>query len=193
MFEVTVSDHLMVAHSLRGAVFGPAQGLHGATYVVEATFARVRLDDDGIVHEYDEVLTGEAVEGGPVMLSWSDVVAATTDANETVYNVVIHEFAHVLDMIDGAADGVPPLPSLAARDAWIECIDAEYERFADRIDTGDETTLLDPYGAEAVEEFFAVAVEAFFVAPQAMREEHPRLYELFRGYFKQSPADVPPA
>ncbi|HET7069762.1 MAG TPA: 6-carboxytetrahydropterin synthase, partial [Nocardioides sp.] len=49
MFEVTVSDHIMVAHSLRGAVFGPAQALHGATYVVEAAFARVRLDRDGIV------------------------------------------------------------------------------------------------------------------------------------------------
>ncbi|MEK8032854.1 M90 family metallopeptidase [Ideonella sp. DXS29W] len=159
----------------------------------EVVASREVMDDDGVVHEYDEVLTGEAVEGGPVMLSWSDVVAATTDSDETVYNVVIHEFAHVLDMVDGAADGVPPLPSLAARDAWIECIDAEYERFAERIDAGEEDTLLDPYGAEAVEEFFAVAVEAFFVAPQAMRDEHPRLYELFRGYFKQSPADQPGA
>ena len=58
MFEVTVSDHLMVAHSLRGAVFGPAQGLHGATYVVEATFARVRLDDDGIVLDIGAALDG---------------------------------------------------------------------------------------------------------------------------------------
>jgi 6-pyruvoyl-tetrahydropterin synthase len=49
MFEVTVSDHMMIAHSLPGEVFGPAQALHGATYVVEATFARVRLDDNGIV------------------------------------------------------------------------------------------------------------------------------------------------
>ena len=49
MYEVTVSDHMMVAHSLRGEVFGPAQGLHGATYVVEAAFARSGLDPDGIV------------------------------------------------------------------------------------------------------------------------------------------------
>lgn len=155
----------------------------------EVVAAREVMDEDGVVHQYDEVLTGEAVEGGPVMLSWSDVVSPTGSADDMVYNVVIHEFAHVLDMADGAADGVPPLPSAAARDAWIECIDAEYERFADRIDDGDENTLLDPYGAEAVEEFFAVAAEAFFVAPQAMREEHPQLYELFKGYFRQSPAD----
>ena len=49
MFSVTVRDHMMVAHSLRGEVFGPAQQLHGATYVVDATFRRRDLDPDGIV------------------------------------------------------------------------------------------------------------------------------------------------
>jgi Mlc titration factor MtfA (ptsG expression regulator) len=154
----------------------------------EVVAPREVMDEDGVVHQYDEVLTGEAMEGGPVMLAWSDVVAAAGDDEATVYNVVIHEFAHVLDMADGVADGVPLLPNTAARDAWIECIDAEYERFADRIDDGDDTSLLDPYGAEAVEEFFAVAAEAFFVAPQAMRREHPALYDLFASYFRQSPA-----
>jgi 6-pyruvoyl-tetrahydropterin synthase len=58
MFEVTVSDHLMIAHSLRGEVFGPAQALHGATYVVEASFAREAVDDDGIVLDIGAVLDG---------------------------------------------------------------------------------------------------------------------------------------
>ena len=49
MFSVTVRDHMLVAHSLRGEVFGPAQALHGATYVVDATFRGDRLDDDGIL------------------------------------------------------------------------------------------------------------------------------------------------
>ena len=49
MFSVTVRDHMMIAHSLRGEVFGPAQRLHGATYVVDATFSRVELDSDDIV------------------------------------------------------------------------------------------------------------------------------------------------
>ncbi len=152
----------------------------------EVVAPREVMDEDGIVHEYDEVLTGEAVGGGPVMLAWSDVAAAGETA-ELAYNVVIHEFAHVLDMADGEADGVPLLPTAQAREAWMECIDAEYERFVDRIDAGEEDTVLDPYGAEGVEEFFAVAAEAFFVAPQGMRDEHPALYTLFTGYFRQDP------
>jgi len=153
----------------------------------EVVAAREVMDDDGIVHQYDEVLTGEAMDGGPVMLAWADVLAAGETA-ELAYNVVIHEFAHVLDMADGQADGVPLLPAARAREAWIECIDAEYQRFADRIEDGDDDTVLDPYGAEGIEEFFAVAVEAFFVAPEAMRREHAALYELFAGYFRQDPA-----
>jgi Mlc titration factor MtfA (ptsG expression regulator) len=152
----------------------------------EVVAQREVMDEDGVVHEYDEVLTGEAVSGGPVMLAWADVVAAGETA-ELAYNVVIHEFAHVLDMADGEADGVPLLPSTHAREAWIECIDAEFERFVERIDEGDEDTVLDPYGAEGVEEFFAVAAEAFFVAPQAMLSQHPQLYALFTGYFRQDP------
>lgn len=153
----------------------------------EVVAARQVIDDDGIVHAYDEVLTGEAMEGGPVMLAWSDVLSAGHTA-EMAYNVVIHEFAHVLDMADGEADGVPLLPNAVARERWIACIDDEYARFVDRVDGGDDDTVLDPYGAEGVEEFFAVAVEAFFVAPAAMRDEHPALYALFAGHFRQDPA-----
>jgi 6-pyruvoyl-tetrahydropterin synthase len=61
MFSVTVRDHIMVAHSLTGAVFGPAQRLHGATFVVDATFRREGLDDDGIV--VDIGLATEALKG----------------------------------------------------------------------------------------------------------------------------------
>lgn len=152
----------------------------------EVVAAREVMDDDGVVHEYDEFLTGEAMEGGPVMLAWSDVLAAGELA-ELSYNVVVHEFAHVLDMADGVADGVPCLPTAAARRAWAACLDAEYQAFANRVDAGDADTALDPYGAESVEEFFAVAVEAFFVAPAAMRHDHPALCALFADYFHQDP------
>lgn len=153
----------------------------------EVVAEREMMDDDGIVHRYDEVLTGEAMEGGPLMLAWADVHQAGETA-DWAYNVVIHEFAHVIDMGDGEPDGVPPLPGLDERRHWESVIDAEYEAFCRRVDAG-EHTVLDPYGAEGVEEFFAVAVEAFFVAAAAMRDEHPALYDLFSGYFQQSPVD----
>lgn len=147
---------------------------------------REHVDDAGVVHHYDEELSGEAMEGGPVMLSWQDVADAGQTA-ESAYNVVIHEFAHVLDMRDGASDGVPPLPDRAARERWCEVIDAEWERFVAAVDAGRDT-LLDPYGAEAIDEFFAVASEAFFVAAPALRREHPALYELLRSFYRQDPA-----
>jgi Mlc titration factor MtfA (ptsG expression regulator) len=144
------------------------------------------VDDDGVVHQYDEELSGEAMHGGPVMLSWRDVADAGESAIDG-YNVVIHEFVHVLDMRNGDADGIPALPDRAALDEWVRVLGAEYDAFCDRVDAGDET-LLDPYAAEAPEEFFAVSAEAFFVAPFEFRAEHPTLYELLRGYFRQDPA-----
>ncbi|WP_428423084.1 zinc-dependent peptidase [Methylibium sp.] len=152
----------------------------------EVVAQREHTDEHGVVHRYEEVLTGEAMEGGPVMLSWRDVAEAGVTA-ERGYNVVIHEFVHVLDMADGLADGVPPLPDRKARAHWLQVLEAAYQRLCQALDAGREP-FLDPYGAEAIEEFFPVAAEAFFVAPHELREEHPALYELFCGYFRQDPA-----
>lgn len=165
----------------------PYRGFVGiVVHADEVVAPREVMDDDGVVHRYDEVLTGEAVEGGPLMLAWTDVRGAGESA-DWAYNVVIHEFAHVIDMGDGVADGIPPLPDAVERRRWAAAIEADYAAFCERVDAG-EDTVLDPYGAEAVDEFFAVAAEAFFVAPQPMRDEHPQLYRLFASYFKQDPA-----
>ena len=156
----------------------------------EVVAQREVMDDDGVVHAYDEVLAGEAMEGGPVMLSWRDVA----DAGETAasgYNVVIHEFAHVLDMGDGAADGVPPLPSAQARRDWLAVLMPAYDRHGEQVVCGYDT-LLDPYGAQGPEEFFAVASETFFVNPKELRAEHPDLYGLLARYFRQDPAAFTP-
>jgi Mlc titration factor MtfA (ptsG expression regulator) len=148
-------------------------------------------DEHGVVHAYDEVLAGEAMEGGPVMLSWHDVRAAGHSA-ASGYNVVIHEFAHVLDMEDGVADGVPLLPPDLPGAEWQRVLTAEYERFTARV-TFDEPTTLDPYGAQSEEEFFAVASELFFAHPQAMKDEHPALYGVFVRFYRQDPAaEMPP-
>ena len=144
------------------------------------------VDEDGIVHHYDEELAGEAMEGGPVMLTWRDVADAG-DSAAWGYNVVVHEFAHVLDMRDGAADGVPLLADRAARERWLAVLVPEWDEFSVRVAVG-EDTLIDPYGAEAIDEFFAVASELFFVDAATMRGEHPALYELLAGYYRQDPA-----
>jgi MtfA peptidase len=156
----------------------------------EVVARREYVDEHGIAHEFDEVLAGEAVHGGPLMLSWPDVRDAGSTA-EMAYNVVVHEFAHVIDMADGQADGIPPLPDAKARRHWDGVLQLEYERFCRSVDSG-EATALDPYGAEAPAEFFAVAAEAFFVNPEAMRDDHPWLYPLFVGFFRQDPAALPP-
>ena len=152
----------------------------------EVVAQRSVMDDDGVVHEYEENLTGEAMSGGPLMLAWSDVEDAA-EAADLAYNVVIHEFAHVIDMAAGDADGVPPLPDAAARERWIAVIDSAYERFCELVDDGVDT-VLDPYGAEGVEEFFAVSVEAFFVAALPFKRESPTMYDLLAAYFQQDPA-----
>lgn len=149
----------------------------------EVLAQRETMDDDGIVHEYAEALTGEAMAGGPVMLAWADVAQAGATA-ESAYNVVIHEFAHVLDM---RGDWTMGRTDAASRRDAAATLEREYQAFCDRVDR-DEDTLLDPYGAEAPEEFFAVAAEAFFVQARALREEHPDLYRLLRECFRQDPA-----
>lgn len=172
---------------------GAYDGFVGIVLHPDAVVARREVaDEDGVVHAYDEVLAGEAMEGGPVMLSWRDVRAAGPRAAEG-YNVVIHEFAHVLDMADGLSDGVPLLPAGLSRDAWLGVLEPEYERFVARVDGGDAHTALDPYGAEGIDEFFAVASESFFVAPEAMQAEHPALYALLARFYRQDPArDIAP-
>ena len=148
----------------------------------EVVAQREVTDDDGIVHQYEETLAGEAMEGGPLMLAWA-AMDTTEFEPDSVFNVVIHEFAHVIDMRDGLADGVPPLASGAMREQWIAVIDVEWARFCERVDAG-EATLIDPYGAESIEEFFAVAVEAFFVAPEDLALEQPALSRLLADFFQ---------
>jgi Mlc titration factor MtfA (ptsG expression regulator) len=157
----------------------------------EVLARRTVQGDDGVVHHYDEVLAGEAMEGGPVMLSWRDVQEAGASA-EQGYNVVIHEFVHKIDMRDGAPDGCPPLSSRAARLAWLSTLSAHYEAFREQVVIAErfsgEPTWLDPYGAEAIDEFFAVASEAYFVNRSRFGTEFPALLELFDGFYRPPPA-----
>jgi Mlc titration factor MtfA (ptsG expression regulator) len=135
------------------------------------------------------VLAGEAMEGGPVMLSWRDVAGAGGTAREG-YNVVIHEFVHKLDMRDGVADGCPPLSSAQARRDWLAVMQPQYDAFREQVIIaerfGGAPTWLDPYGAQSIDEFFAVASEAYFVNRERFGTEFADLLRLLDSFFKPS-------
>ena len=145
-----------------------------------------QTDDHGVVHEFDDERAGESWPGGPVVLSWD----ATVNAPDM--NVVIHEFAHKLDMANGEADGNPPLHSGMDRRAWAQAFRVAYAGFCDVVDREKETWL-DPYAAEAPAEFFAVISEAFFEAPNETRRRYPDVYEQLRLFYRQDPAARLPA
>jgi hypothetical protein len=157
--------------------------MHADTVVAQ----RERRDDVGVVHAYDEVLAGEAMGGGPIMLSWNDIYGAGQATEGPAYNVVIHEFAHVLDMRDGLADGIPLLADVQAQRAWHEVFEPEFERLCRWVNQGVDTAI-DPYGCEGPEEFFAVATEAFFVTPEKLKSQQPAMYQLLASYYLQDPA-----
>lgn len=164
------------------------RGLHSiVVHPDEVVAPREYVDDAGVVHEYEEVLAGEAMPGGPVMLSWRDVEAAS-EAADWAYNVVIHEFVHVLDMnAGGDANGFPFIDDLALRARWRTSLPECFDRFCNKVAHGEEG-FLDPYAAEGLEEFFPVAAEAFFVAPRRLKAADAALYDLLRDYFEQDPA-----
>lgn len=155
-------------------------------YPDEFIIAREFEDDTGVVHRGRERLAGESMAGGPVVLSWSDVEAGI-DWSRTGMNLVFHEFAHKLDMLNGEANGCPPLPADIGPMQWRETMNAAYEHFCARVDSGEETAI-DPYAAESPAEFFAVLSEVFFAEPALLLHEYPEVYALFRRYYQRDPA-----
>jgi Mlc titration factor MtfA (ptsG expression regulator) len=146
-------------------------------------------DEAGVVHEWREPRTGEAWLGGPVILSWADIAPEATGAG---VNVAIHEFAHKLDMLNGEADGYPPLHVGMQRQAWADVMHAAYDDFCRRVDA-DEETAIDPYAAEGPGEFFAVLSEAFFEAPAIVMRDYPALYGQLAAFYRQDPLARPAA
>ena len=145
---------------------------------------RHALGETSLVGEM--AVLGEAHHRGPVILSWDEVLR---DARQpgSGGNLVWHEMAHQLDMLDRAFDGVPPLARREDMGKWREVVTAEYDRLVADTETG-RPTLLDEYGASDLVEFFAVATECFFDRPGALRTRHRDLYQLLAGFYRQDPA-----
>ena len=154
-------------------------------YPGDFVIPRQEMDELGVVHEFDDAVLGEAWPGGPVLLSWfehSEDIAGI--------NVVIHEFAHKLDMRNGWADGMPPLHEGMSTQVWSKVFGSAFEDFRRRVENSerdDVATVLDPYAAEAPAEFFAVMSEAFFETPSLLMSEYPEVFEQLQRFYRQDP------
>jgi MtfA peptidase len=177
-------------------------------YPGEFLVPRSVTDDDGIVHEFTEPIAGEAWDGGPVLLSWEDTLAAGS-GDGAAYSVVIHEFTHKIDLLNGDADGVPPFsPALhAGLDArlWKAALADAFQRFVVELefieaelppDVDPDSTAADPYyahlpldayAAQDAGEFFAVSSETFFVEPARLQRAFPDWYAQLAAFFRQDP------
>lgn len=138
-------------------------------------------EDSGVVTEGTDELIGEAWERGPLILSWADVATDLAQPFDG-FNVVVHEIAHKLDMLDGPADGVPRLPAHIARREWIGTMQAAYDALCRALERGHDT-LIDPYATDSADEFFAVTSELHFSDPALLRRAAPAVAGLLARYY----------
>ena len=141
------------------------------------------VDEMGVEHEWEEPRSGESWSHGPVVLSWEDVAASGLLEG---YNVVIHELAHKLDMLNGDANGFPPLHAGMDGAVWYRVFSEAFEDLCARVDAGEETDI-DEYAAEGPDEFFAVTSEYFFEAPEVLDDWYPEVYAELRAFYRQHP------
>ncbi len=146
---------------------------------------REEQDEIGLIHERRAVLGGEAWGRGPLILSWHDARPGA-HIHGKGSNVILHEFAHKLDMLDGTADGTPPLHKNMSLKQWVESFTAAYNNLHQRIERH-TCTCIDPYGAENPAEFFAVVTEEFFELPSRLHKYFPAVYEQLVLFYKQNP------
>ena len=171
------------------------------------------VDENGVVHAWTEAIAGESWEGGPIVLAW-DAASGERGGHAHrpspfAFNVVIHEFAHKLDMANGAVDGMPAfsksLHAGLSAAHWHDVLAASLDDFAARVDAAEESIPrhldpesaradryyaalpLDAYAATDEAEFFSVSSEAFFVTPERIFDAYPRWYGLLAAYFRQDP------
>lgn len=158
--------------------------VHPSTVVIRGPHAGPAV---GLVDDSPMYLDGEAHDHqGPVLLSWN-VVRRETSRPGSGRNVVIHELAHKLDMLDGAIDGTPPIAGDVERARFAAASRAVYEHL--RAEPGRPDEVLRDYAASDPGEFFAVASEAFFDRPGALGDTHPDLYAVLRDYYGQDPGE----
>lgn len=140
-------------------------------------------DEAGVVHRWRETRSGESWDRGPLILSWADIEASRPLDG---YNVVVHEIAHKLDVLDGATTGKPPLHRGMSDADWQHTFQGAYDDFCARVDAG-EPVAIDDYAATAPSEFFAVLSEAFFETPAQVAGSYPAVYDQLSAFYRQDP------
>lgn len=145
------------------------------------------MDEYGVVHREIMELCGQSLSRGPIVLSWEAIQEETMAPGS--HDLVIHECAHKLDLLNGAANGFPPLhPGMNAR-VWARDFHQAYQRFCAELDSRGNPRF-DPYAAEDSAEFFAVLSETFFTAPRLIREDAPAVYDHLQAFYRQDPDRV---
>lgn len=142
---------------------------------------REQMDVAGVIHHTEQVLAGEAWGRGPVVLSWADVQQIEQPPG---HNVVIHEMAHKLDMLNGDTNGFPPLHRHADRQAWVQAFTRAWDRLHDDYEH-DRPLPIDAYALTSPAEFFAVTSEVFFEQPAELHAALPELYGQLARFYRQ--------
>ena len=146
-----------------------------------------QVETRGVFAERVLAASGQAAQQGPVIISWADV--RDNLRADDGQNVILHEFAHKLDMRDGAADGAPYLGSKTQIETWSRVMSAEYQALVARTQAG-ERDILNPYGATNAAEFFAVTTESFFESARELQATRPELYGVLKDFYRQDPAGL---
>ncbi len=146
---------------------------------------RERIDAAGLVSDDSRVLSGESWSHGAVILSWADV-AAELGSCYPGRNVVLHEFAHKLDMLNGSANGMPALHAEMVWAQWTAAFSGAFNHLQQQL-AGYQHSPINPYAATDPAEFFAVVSEYFFTAPEVLLGQYPKVYAQLVLFYRQAP------
>lgn len=144
-------------------------------------------DMAGVLHKSDRILSGESWSRGPIVLSWEDVYQDVKFPRKG-HNVVLHEFAHKLDMLTGSANGMPPLHATMAREKWTEILGSAYQQLQQQLyfeGQSEFKSSINDYATTDPAEFFAVITEYFFTAPEILENECPDVFQQFKAFYRQ--------
>ncbi|MCK9608684.1 MAG: zinc-dependent peptidase [Methylomonas sp.] len=144
-----------------------------------------QVDECGVAHQNERLLSGEAWSKGPIVLSWADIERDINDCHRG-HNVVIHEIAHKLDMLDGSSNGIPPLYYHMLIPEWTTALSEAYAELQLNVQHH-QRTCMNPYAANSPAEFFAVLSEYFFTAPEVVLTNFPLVYRQLEQYYRQTP------